>query len=76
MSNIKRRLNKIEDKVGLSQRQIHVNIITFAETLPPDQHYGNYHVHHVPYNEYAKERGLPQFDIKEIRCKRKTSITE
>ena len=70
MSNIKRRIKKIEDQVGLNQEQVIVEIITFEKEPPPDHYSGPFLIHYKPYNEYAKEVGLPEIDFEELRCKR------
>ena len=85
MSNIERRIKKIEDKVGLNQEQIIVYIIDDFDDEPssakpaqvePDRYYGNYCIRTVSYSEYLKIEEQLKNDFKELQCKRKTSTTD
>jgi len=47
MTNIKRRIKKIEDKLNLSEKPKTVTIVQFSGELPPDRTEGNTTYHFV-----------------------------
>ena len=55
MRDISRRLNKVEKKLNLSEKPIVVTIVCFGGELPPDRTQGNTTIHHVMYDEKAKQ---------------------
>jgi hypothetical protein len=55
MTNMKRRIKKIEDKLNLNEKPKTVTIVQFGGELPPDQTVGNMTIHHVLYDERAKQ---------------------
>ncbi len=60
MTNIKRRIKKIEDKLNLSEKPVTVTIVQFGGELPPDQTVGNMTIHCVMYDEIATESNQKQ----------------
>ncbi len=49
MVNMKRRMEKIEDKLNLSEKPKTVTIVQFGGELPPDRTEGNITYHFVMY---------------------------
>ncbi|MHC4432281.1 MAG: hypothetical protein ACYTBS_10610 [Planctomycetota bacterium] len=53
MSDIRRRLDRAEDKVGLNKKPVTIEMLHFgfsAPELPPDRTYGNITIHPVWYD--------------------------
>ena len=56
MSDIRRRLKKVEEKLSLNEEHITVNIVSFSGVEPPpDRTDGNITVHCVMHEEKARQ---------------------
>ena len=55
MTNMKRRIKKIEDKLNLSEKPVTIRIVQFGGELPPDRTQGNITIHFVRYDEIEKQ---------------------
>lgn len=58
MSNLNRKLKKIESKLNVDKEQRVAEIVMFNDgPLPPDQTYGNLTIRHVRFDDiYNKEK--------------------
>ena len=57
MSDIRRRLKKVEEKLSLNERHSVVNIIDFSGgECPPDHTDGNITVHYVTHEDIHEEK--------------------
>ena len=55
MRDITRRLNKAEKALNLNEKPTTVTIVLFGSELPPDCTDGNITIHHVMYDEKARQ---------------------
>jgi len=60
MTNIKRRIENIEDKLNLNERSKTVTIVQFGGELPPERTVGNMTIHYVRYDERATKSNQKQ----------------
>ena len=58
MSDLNRRLKKIESKLNFDKEQRVVEIVLFCDgELPPDEIHGNVTIRHVRYDDICKKSG-------------------
>ena len=58
MSDLNRRLKKIESKLNVDKEQRVVEIVLFCDgELPPDEIHGNVTIRHVRYDDICKKSG-------------------
>ena len=58
MSDLNRRLKKIESKLNVDKEQRVVEIVLFCDgELPPDETHGNVTIRHVRYDDICKKSG-------------------
>jgi len=62
MTNMKRRIKKIEDKLNLNEKPKTVTIVQFGGELPPDRTAGNMTIHYVRYDERATTSNQKQLN--------------
>jgi len=55
MSDVSRRVKKVEKKLSLNEEHVTVNIVHFGGELPPDHTDGNIAVHYVSQDEEARQ---------------------
>ena len=55
MTNMKRRIKNVEDKLNLNEKPVTIMIVEYGGELPPDRTQGNMTIHYVMYDERAKQ---------------------